>query len=297
MNDWYAGATRFDRVADALDRYGFDALLALTPENAHYLTGHGNFIATHWRLPGIFSAVISESGQRAVVSGDFGIDPTAPPPNYTHFPYTSWTESIDVRNASGSTVQEMAATARSHSVDRPAQFDLEEVFDRIADAVRYVAGTSKRIGADLCSVDRVSLARLQKRLRGVEVVDATSVFDDLRAVKDQDEIDNLRLACELTEIGISGAISQLQPGMSEVAVNSCYQLAVHQAVVEASRFNLFRQAEGLVSIGIGAGTSHRVEPHQTPVFAFATCIKPVCWPYTRRVFPTTAGDTWDIATV
>src|SRR5689334_9320243 len=105
-HDWYQGATRQERIQDAIERHGLDAILALTPENAHYLAAFGNYIATHWRLPGLFAVAIGANGKKAVVSGEFGRDPQAPEPDYAWFPYTSWTESADVRGLTGGSIAE-----------------------------------------------------------------------------------------------------------------------------------------------------------------------------------------------
>ena len=150
LTDWYTGATRQDRIQDAIARHGLDALLAITPENAGYLAGQSNFIATHWRIPGIHSTVIGPTGQKAVVSGDFGADP-ASTPSFTFIPYRSWTESVDIRSASGLTLAERVVASRPGGpIARPAQFDLDAVFDAVASVVRAVAPTPKRIGVD-CS--------------------------------------------------------------------------------------------------------------------------------------------------
>lgn len=265
MTNWYTGATRWERIGDAIQRRELDLLLAITPENAGYLAGRSNFIATHWRIPGIYSAAVGPDGAKAVVSGDFGIDPAAMP-SFTHFPYRSWTESVDVRTAPGDSVADRVTAARAAAITRPAQFDLDEVFDRIADAVRSISANPRRIGIDLLEVDAASVQRLRDRLPGTELVDATAILDDLRALKDPDEIAHLRLAGELTEIGIGGAIERLQPGMTETAVNSAYQIAVHEAVIADPRFAQFRQAEGLATIGIGADSPRTVEPGQTIKF-------------------------------
>jgi Xaa-Pro aminopeptidase len=265
MRDWYSGATRDERITDALERHQFDLLLALTPENAHYLAGHGNYLATHWRLPGLFSVAIGQTGSRAVVSADFGIDPAAQPHSSFH-PYTTWIESIDTRGQSGATVQERISGARSRTVSRPQQFDFDEVFARIGDAARSVAPHPRRIGADLQEVDAASLARLQGVLPTAEIIDATRIFDALRTIKDPDEIEHLRLACELTEMGISAAIAELRPGMTELAVTSAYHIAIHREVMSGQRFHHFRQAEGLASVGIGAEAPHVVTPGKTVKF-------------------------------
>lgn len=265
MTIWYTGETRWERIGDATRRHELDLLLAITPENAGYLAGQSNFIATHWRIPGIYSAAVGPDGQKAVVSGDFGVDP-ATTPSFTHFPYRSWTESVDIRSVPGDSIAERVTAARSEPVARPAQFDLDEVFDRVAEAVCSIDPNARRIGVDLLEVDAGSLQRLLDRLPNTELIDATAILDDLRALKDPDEIAHLRLAGELTEIGIGGAIDRLHPGMTETAVNSAYQIAVHERVIADHRFALFRQAEGLANIGIGADSSRAVMPGQTIKF-------------------------------
>lgn len=262
---WYQGADRQARVQDAIARHGYDALLAVTPENAHYLAGHGNYIATHWRIPGLFSVAVGRDDRRAVVSGDFGADPQVVLP-YIYAPYTSWTESVDIRQSSAATVAARIAAARPGRVKRPAQFDLDEVWDRVADAVRNVAAIPTSIGVDLWELGNFAADQLMACLPGIQLEAAAEVFDDLRAIKDPDEIEHLRIACELTELGIEGAVEQLQIGMPEVAVNSAYQVAVHEQVIAHQRFSAFRQAEGVATIGIGAGQPHTVEPGQTIKF-------------------------------
>ena len=67
---WYEGATRRERLADALQRNRLDVLLALTPENAAYLSGRTSVIATLWRLPGLVAVAVNDRGEMAVAAGD-----------------------------------------------------------------------------------------------------------------------------------------------------------------------------------------------------------------------------------
>ena len=263
--EWYQGRDRQARIRDAMTQNGYDVLLAVTPENAHYLAGHGNYIATHWRIPGVFSVAVAIDGQHAIVTGDFGVDPTSVLP-YIHVPFTSWTESIDIRQSTSGPVAERIVAARPERVVRPAQFDLDEIWDRVSRAVRTVTPTPAVIGIDLLEIDPFSVEQLLERLPGVMLEDATNVFDDLRAIKDPDEIEHLQIACELTELGIEGAIRRLEMGMTEAAVNSAYQISVHEQVMVSERFADFRQAEGMATIGIGADQPHLVEPGQTIKF-------------------------------
>ncbi|HKG24400.1 MAG TPA: Xaa-Pro peptidase family protein [Thermomicrobiales bacterium] len=257
--------TRYDRIAAAIDRHGLDVLLALTPENAEYLSRRHNYIASHWRVPGLFSAAVGRDGRLAVVSGDFGVDPTAPPP-YPVFAYRIWTEAVDVRAAPGATIAERILAVRPERLLRPAQYDLDEVYDRVRQAVEAVAGNPKTIGGDLREVAAEARDAVAQRFPGATLTDASAIFDELRAVKDTEEIVYSRLAAELTEAGIAGAVARLKPGMTESAVNAAYQIAVHECVMADARFAAFRQAEGVANVGFGADASKIVGSGQTIKF-------------------------------
>jgi Xaa-Pro dipeptidase len=265
MDAWYQGNNRRERVQDAIGRNGFDLLLALTPEHASYLAGQTDFMATHWRLPGIHAVVVSPDGQRAIVSGEFGTDPAVTTSD-RRFPYIGWTESVDVRNSRSGPLPERITCARPFRVSRPVQFDRAAIFDQVAEAIRSLEPRASRVGVDLEETDMRSFAALQDRLPGVVLEDATGILDDLRALKDPDEIAHLRLAAELTEIGIAGAIRRIEPGWSAVAINAAYQSAIQEAVIADTRFRAFRQAEGAVQIGIGHDAPAVIEPGQTIKF-------------------------------
>lgn len=262
---WYAGDNRQARRLTALEQNGLDALLSLTPENSEYLSGRYSYIATHWRVPGLFSAVANRAGDVVAVTGDFGVDPSVPATG-AHLTFPIWTESVDVRGVDGPSIAERVMTARPDGLNRPAQFDLDQVFDRVGDAILSAAGERARVGLELRVLPEPVVARLRARLPHVTFIEAGDVFDDLRALKDPDEIAKLRLASELTELGIAGAIARLAPGQSTAAVNSLFQIAVHEAVISDSRFAAFRQAEGAAGIGLGVDSPGVVAPGQTIKF-------------------------------
>lgn len=262
---WPVGANRSERLRKSLIYHHLDALLALTPENASYLTGQYNYLATHWRIPGLFSAIVNRDGECAIVTGDFGIDP-AVQMSFRTYRYRLWTESIDVRGQTEGSIADRAVRSRSTSVQRPVQFDLGDVFGRLSEAVRSIV-PSGRIGLEKSMLPARLLNGLANFHHGVEFHEAGSIFDDLRALKDPDEIALLRLAGELTEAGIGGAIDRLAPGQNATAVNALYQIAVHGRVAEdQARYAAFRQAEGTVGVGIGVDGPGIVGPGQTVKF-------------------------------
>src|SRR4051794_40018972 len=92
---WYVGATRRGRISGAVQRNGVDILLALTPENAAYLSGRTSTIATLWRIPGLVAVAVNGDGAIAVAAGDNEIGGYADA--IARFAYPLWIEHLDLR--------------------------------------------------------------------------------------------------------------------------------------------------------------------------------------------------------
>jgi Xaa-Pro aminopeptidase len=258
--DWYEGETKQERTADAIARNRLDALLALTPENAAYLSGRTSVIATLWRLPGLVVAAVNGPGVLAVAAGDNEIGGYAEAVG--RFSHPLWIEHLDLRATNGDLAARVATARPEGAPNRPAQFDTALMLDAVAAAVDAVRSDGGRIGTELTALPVWVIDALRSRLPQVEWVEAGSVFDDLRAIKDPDEIEKLRVAAELTEVGIAAARDALRPGLSDVGVSAAYQCAVWERAAGESRFAALRQVEGLVSVGDGSASA-LVGPGQT----------------------------------
>jgi Xaa-Pro dipeptidase len=259
---WYEGATRRERLADALQRNRLDVLLAVTPENAAYLSGRTSVIATLWRLPGLVAVAVNDRGEIAVAAGDNetgGYEGVV-----ARFAHPLWIEHLDLRCPGADLEARVDAARPGGALARPAQFDADLMLDAVAAAVGAVVTTSRgvRVGAELAMLPTWVAEGLRGRLPDVEWVEGGAVFDDLRAIKDADEIAHLRLAAELTETGIAGARDALQPGLSAVGVSAAYQRAIWDRAASDDRFATLRQVEGLVSVGDGSAPV-AVGPGQT----------------------------------
>jgi Xaa-Pro aminopeptidase len=257
---WYEGATRRERLRDAVQRNDLAVLLVVTPENAAYLSGRTSTIATLWRLPGLVAVAVSGRDDIAVAAGDNEIG------GYegvvARFAHPLWIEHLDLRQSGADLAARVDAARPEGALSRPAQFDAEVMLDAVAGAVGAVVATDRRVGAELALLPAWVAEGLRARLPEVEWIEAGAVFDDLRAIKDGDEIAHLRLAAELTETGIAAARDALQPGLSVVGVLAAYQRAIWDRAANDDRFAALRQVEGLVSVGDGSG-SVAVGPGQT----------------------------------
>jgi len=269
--DWYrtgADDTRHDRALTAIARAGIEVLLALSPENAMYLSGCSSYIASLWRAPGLTAAALGAGGRRAVALPDADLASFPSSRFVARFPHRLWVEHAVLKDSPAITdVASHLRRMRPGGLEpRPKQFDLDEVFRNVAEAVCAVAAVPKRIGADLATVPAAFVARIQAELPDVKLLDASAIFDDLRAVKDPDEIAHLRRAAELTTLGIAAARDRLVQGMTEQAVNAAYQAAIWDRVAVDGRYAAVRQVEGMATVGNAPGGDRTVGPGKTVKF-------------------------------
>src|SRR5215212_6950882 len=145
---WYEGATRRERLVDALRRNRLDVLLALTPENAAYLSGRTSTIATLWRLPGLVGVAANDRGEIAVAAGDNeagGYDGAV-----ARFAHPLWMEHLDLRQPGGDFEARVEAARPEGVLRRPAQYDVDLMLEAVADAVRAVITSRRvRVGVEL----------------------------------------------------------------------------------------------------------------------------------------------------
>lgn len=269
--DWYRADpddTRRDRARTAIERAGIEALLALSPENAAYLAGRSSYIASLWRAPGLTATALGAGGRLAVALPDADLASFPASLYVARFPHRLWVEHAVMQHEPSivDVAGQLQRIRPGGPQPRPAQFDLDEVFRNAADAVCAVAAAPKRIGVDLATVPAASVALLRAELPGVELIDASPIFDDLRALKDQDEIEHLRRAAELTTLGIAAARDRLVAGMPEQAVTAAYQTAIWSKIARDARYVSVRQVEGVATVGNGPGGDRTVAPGKTVKF-------------------------------
>ena len=255
---WPIGSDLRSRALDVIARDGLDALLALTSENARHLGGVPNFIATRWRTPGLAATALAATGAAGIVTGDNGV--ILPAGAFTsHRQYTLWTDYIDLRGFSGGIAAAWNALRPAGPPPRPAQYDPAEIVDAIAAMLDDLGLSCARIGVELDALSPAFLLRLRQRLPALDLVDAAARFDDLRAIKDADELADLRLAGELTEFGLAAAIDAIAIGQTEAQLSAIYQRAILDRVTSDPALGAVRDVEGLVSVGI-TGTDRVVGP-------------------------------------
>ena len=99
----------------------------------------------------------------------------------------------------------------------PFPFVFADGVPLVVDAVRRL-GISGRIGVDLLPVG--ALRALERALPGVEFTDGLEIIDAARRRKHPIEIQMLRAAAEVADLGMQAAIAAVRPGATEIEVST-----------------------------------------------------------------------------
>jgi Xaa-Pro aminopeptidase len=105
---------------------------------------------------------------------------------------------------------------------------------------------ARRVGVNLMSYHlRPRYAfELREALAGAELLDVTAALDDLRLVKSPAEIEYLRRAARIADIGVSAGIETIRTGVSDRDVMAAIQHAVAEAGGEFPAYPFLVDARG-----------------------------------------------------
>ena len=185
---------RLARLEDRIAESDFDALLIHTPENITYVSG--------WHTPGYYypQFVLVRPGAEPLI-------------------VLRGLEALGLRVRSWLGADQLITFA-----------DTEDPLEGLLDAVRCLELSGHTIGIEktgwFLSIDFYE--RLRARLPSTRFVDGSGIVESMRKVKSPAEIERIREACRLAEVGIQAAIDHFVPGVTEAALAG----QVHRAMVE-----------------------------------------------------------------
>lgn len=162
------------------------------------------------------------------------------------------------------------------------------------DPVEMVSGILKELGvgagarvATSDDAEAETLIELQQLLPGVTFVSGTGLLRELRVIKDQDEIDLLRRAGEITEKAFAATVAQLKIGMTELDVESevDYQMKKHGSLGPSFTTSLYNTGPNHpLSFGDKLKKWPRVlTPPVSVLFDFGAVLDGMCYDFGRTV--------------
>jgi Xaa-Pro aminopeptidase len=204
---WPVDEAKLSRVREAMAERDLDALVCRAPDNLLYLT-------SYWCMKGYDAVVFPREGEPTLVVIE---------PQLADAQRSAWTS--DIRLFAGYDERD----------PRPPHLRAADV---VADVLRE-RDLGGRVGVELTQASQGSdrmvgeptlltadvVATIQGASR--ELVDATGLLAGVRARKTEQEIERMRLANELAELGLEHVREHIRPGMRESEVGALFEGRVH----------------------------------------------------------------------
>src|SRR6266851_2551717 len=238
---WPTDETKLKRVRALMKGQDLEALVVRAPDNVLYLSNY-------WCMKGYDALVFPREGESTLIALE---------PQLADAQRNSWT--TEIRLFKGYDERD----------PRPPQY---RSLDIALDALKQ-ASLTRKIGIELNmgtqSADRMvgepttptqNFFDAFRNIAG-EVVDATPLLNEARAIKTAQEIERMKLANELAALAMEHTRDRLRPGMKESEVGAIYEGFVHgigvgyKGKVEMARaFTLVWSGKGIATF---TATSHR----------------------------------------
>lgn len=230
-----------DRARKLAADSGLDALLALNPRNVGHLTG---FSPANQNTTGVYWALlpVDPSLPTALTVGEFDLVWARQRAEVHEVRATGlWIEIVDMDDLEAD---------RLRIRPKPVQFDPAEVVAGLRDALSARGLGSARIGVDLRTASWPLVQTLREGLPDLEWVDAGDVYAASTRLKTGPEIDALRRATALTEIGIKAGLIDHDPrGRTVSQLRARFQQAVLEAVADDPECGGYEQCRVYLSAG------------------------------------------------
>lgn len=184
------GADRLQRLQDAVKANGLDALLLYKPANSYYASG---FTSLDTARPNSYT--------RPIVAIITGADASLVVPLLDDEPAREMSWIRDVRSY----------------IKAPP---FESAQETIADYLAEKGVTRGRIGVEEDYFSLRMVADLEQRLPDVTLVPAAALVEQLRLIKDAEEIAHIREASRLTDVAMTASMEAMAVGRSETEVEA-----------------------------------------------------------------------------
>ena len=212
------------RVHSVMDERQLDALVASSPENVSYL-------ADIPRLPSVMDAV----NVHVVVFRELRRDPAIIMPAVSLDHYAQSTSEIkDVRiynpfyyfKTEGLDYARLSEAERKLATIYFGQPLAKGIVESLVQVLRERGIVKGKIGFDETNVNASRMGALKRALPKTSIVRAKRIFEMIRMVKTEEEIERIRRAVEATEKGIQAVMDAAKPGVVNRELQLVYQTTV-----------------------------------------------------------------------
>jgi Xaa-Pro aminopeptidase len=231
---WPIDETKLNRVRASMKDQGVTALVCRAPDNILYLTNY-------WCMKGYDAVVFPSEGEPTLIAIE---------PQLADAQRNSWTH--DIRLFKGYDERD-ARPPQMRALDLALQVLKERgLTDKVAVELNMGTQSSDRMVGEPTTFTQNYFDAFRK-VSG-QVVDATPLLSEARALKTVQEVERMRLANELAALAMDYTREHIRPGMKESEVGGMYEGFVHglgvgyQGKVEMARaFTLVWSGKGIAT--------------------------------------------------
>jgi Xaa-Pro aminopeptidase len=231
------------RARMIMEREHLDAIVASGCENFYYLSGHPSTFMYTLRMSEVALAVMFRNPTRKtiIIMNEFeaaGVPLDLPEREIRTYP--TWVDVDDPLGLRGGKYQGK----------RPTAHQVQEMFGLLSQVLAEHGVSQGRVAVELSSMRYPAAVALRQTLGNMELVEASPLFTELRAVKSPWEIEQLRISCSYAETGISEAVRGIRVGSSASEIAHAFQMALmNRANGSPSRFHM-------ISVGANFAPAH-----------------------------------------
>ena len=237
------------KARQIMERDDIEVLIATVADNFYHLTGFASFFMYTFRQTGTAIAVIFRDPaiKSLVIMNEFeaaNLQLEMPNAHIVTFPI--WVDVDDPYNPDHGKVIK----------PRPINSLIEAIFSLLKDALADVKGDGKQVAIELNQISYAGKVWLDKVIPELNLVDSAPLFNELRMIKSEWEIAQLRKSAEITEAGIQAASELIKVGCTSAELTAAFKAKVMQyPETNYSRFNL---------ISVGSDFSPKMLPDNVP---------------------------------
>lgn len=235
--------TRIKQLQEGLSDFEIDALLTTSSYNIAYLSG-------------IHAFSVEEREAKILITRQ----------NCYLFTDARYTEMVK-ENAQFATLVEIGA-------EKPFLKQLKDILEK---------ENVKQLGFEEENITYKEAADIEEKLREIEFIPTTDIVEELREVKDNDEVLSIRKACQLSDKAFDYILKEIKPNMTELEVKIKLE-----NFIRSQGGNL--SFESIVAFGKNAAIPHhlssdsRLQKSEIILMDFGAKVDGYCSDMTRTVF-------------
>jgi Xaa-Pro dipeptidase len=208
-----------------------DAIVLIQPESIVYAAGAHPGVATLWRRAGAAALLVPADPviPLAAVVGDLQAEDFRRASEIDDVrAHPIWIETTRIDPAARDLMRAIATADRLRPAGfaRPATFDPALALEALGQAMADRRLATGSIGIELGFVPAADLPAFEAAAPGARWRDATRIVELLRLIKHPVEIERLRLAADLTTLGLRQVLDALAPGRDATALVAIWRESV-----------------------------------------------------------------------